>query len=130
MKSDAMLPLQKKLFALLSEVLSVKVYNAVPERADFPYVVIGEDTASEIGTKTDYGDSITANIHIWSRKTSMAEVKNLIAQIVKTLSIGKISVDGFEYCRPKLDYRTVYNDPDGITRHGVVRYVFNLYQEG
>jgi hypothetical protein len=51
-----------------------------------------------------------------------------MSDILQTFS-GRIKVPGFEECRPVRDYRTTYPDPDGLTRHGVLRFRFNLFEE-
>lgn len=43
------------------------VYDYVPEGKPMPFMVIGEVTSNDDGTKMGYGEQITIDIEIWSK---------------------------------------------------------------
>lgn len=78
--------LQSVLYAALTTALGdIPVYDDVPETADTPYVVIGEDHATNIGGKLEPIFEITVSIYVFSTYKGMKEVKELSSQIVDTL---------------------------------------------
>ena len=76
--------LQKAIFAAIN-VPAVKdtagIYDYVPEKVPFPFVVIGDDSAAELNTKTEKGYETTSMIHIWGKDRSMKTVKTLIGTL-------------------------------------------------
>ena len=89
--------LQSVLYSVLTNALpNMPVYDDVPETADTPYVVIGEDHAINIGGKLEPIYEITASIYVFSTYKGMKEVKELSSQIVEALSeIDTEYSDGF-----------------------------------
>lgn len=106
-----------------------KVYDSVPESASYPRVVVGEDTVVPNYTKTGNGEEITHTLHIWSRYNGKKEVKELMALVLDSLTNSPLSLaDGFEMEFNMLDFAEVLPDPDGITKHGVIRLRFIIRQ--
>jgi len=127
MKS-ALLAFQKALYERLRTRLSVPVYDAVPDGAAFPYVTLGEDTAVDWSTKLQAGQEITHTLHVWSRYPGMAEAKQIIDAVVQALTAEPLAVEGFAVVVFRFDWSEVLRDPDGITRHGVVRFRAKLQE--
>ena len=98
------------------------VYDEVIEGSSFPFIQIGEDTALDYGTKTDDGGQYTINIHVWSQYTGSKECKNLMDRIHDLLHDSTLSVTGFNLVNFRFEFSDILRDPDGITRHGVMRF--------
>ena len=128
-KQCCLLALQAELFSKLSGSLGCGVYDVPPDGAAYPYVSIGEDDASDAGTKNSHGDEVTCLFHIWSRSAGFMEAKTIMADIVGILTAVSFSVPGFQVAMMRVIYRNVSNDPDGVTRHGVLWVGFQLFQE-
>ena len=76
--------LQKAIFAAIN-VTAVKttagIYDYVPEKVPFPFIVIGDDSAIELNTKDGRGYETSSIIHIWGKDRSMKKVKTLMGTL-------------------------------------------------
>ena len=123
--SAASWPLQKALFTALKVALgdAVPVLDDVPQGQAFPYVVIGEDTVTDwpmLGD--DEAEEIDTVIHVWSRYAGKREVKELMGTIKVALHQQSLPVDGPQLVTLRFAFEAVFLEPDGLTRHGVIRF--------
>lgn len=119
--------LQKAIYAALLNDNTLSglvngVYDDVPEGSTYPYVVIGEETATNIGSKTLDGLEYTLVIHIWSQYRGRKEVKQIMERIYEVLHDQSISVTGASLVNLRQEFETSLVEGDGITRHGVMRF--------
>lgn len=78
--------LQTVLYSVLSNALpNTPIYDDVPETADTPYVVIGEDHATNIGSKQEPIYETTVSIYVFSTYKGMKEVQELSAEIINVI---------------------------------------------
>lgn len=122
-------PLQTAIYTRLDENITQSVYDHVPQGAAFPYVVIGEDTATDWSTKQKHGELVSATIHIWSQYRGMSEVKSIASAIQSALVTPLSLTDNWQAVDCTLDLFRTIQDPDGKTRHGVLRFQFQLYKK-
>ena len=106
----------------LTDTNGASVYDEVPEGSSFPYVVIGETTALEYGTKDVDGSENTVTIHVWSQYRGAKETKNIMDRIHDLLHDYNLSVTGANLINLRFEFLDLIRDPDGITRHGVMRF--------
>ena len=106
----------------LTSTLGAGVFDEVIEGATYPFVVLGEETAIDYGTKDLVGGETTINIHIWSQYKGSKETKNIMDRIHDLLHDSDISVSGFNLINLRFEYSDIMRDPDGVTRHGVMRF--------
>lgn len=128
MKSPAW-PLQKAVYQRLSAALSCPVYDQVPEGADSPYITLGDDTAVDWSTKIEAGQEFTVTLHAWSRYPGMKEAKELMGEIIEAMTASALELDGFTPVLLRFEYSDCRRDPDGITRHGVVRFRIKIEED-
>lgn len=102
--------------------LGVDVYDDVPQGATFPYVVIGEDDSIPFDTDDSTGFDTELTIHVWSRYSGMKEVKDIMSDVYSTLNRRELSVSGAHVVDCIFQHQDVLLDPDGITRHGIIRF--------
>jgi len=120
--------LQKAIFTTLSgsvrgmDAANVPVFDDVPEGTEYPYVVIGEETAANNGTKTLDGIEHTLTIHAWSRYRGRREIKEIMQSVYENLHNTDISVTGASLVNIRQEFNTTLAETDGITRHGVMRF--------
>lgn len=120
--------LQKAIFTTLSgsvngmDGANVPVFDDVPEGTEYPYVVIGEETAANNGTKTLDGIEHTLTIHAWSRYRGRREIKEIMQSVYENLHNTDISVSGASLVNIRQEFNTTLAETDGITRHGVMRF--------
>lgn len=136
--ADALLPLQTALVNHLTAgsptLFAYSLYTGrAPQKAGFPYAVIGFDSAVDWGTKTEPGQEITATFHCWTRgsgNTSLAlttkQVMEMMAALYAALHEAEFSVSGQDLVSCRFDFGQVIEEPDGQTFHGVARYRLHL----
>ena len=106
----------------LTSTLGAGVFDEVTEGTTYPFVSIGEDTVTDFGTKTEDGGQFTINIHVWSQYTGAKETKNIMDRIHDLLHDSSLSVTGFNLVNLRFEFSDILRDPDGVTRHGVMRF--------
>ena len=106
----------------LTSTLSCGVYDDTPEESAFPFIVIGEDTTTEYGTADVDGGSTTVTIHVWSQYKGSKEAKNIIDRVHPLLHDSSLSQTGFNLVNMRYEFSDVLRDPDGVTRHGIIRF--------
>lgn len=103
------------------------VYDDVPEDKEFPYIVIGDDTAVPFDTDTSLGSEATITIHTWSRYPGKREVKEIQGALYDALVRYPLEVSGAVTLDLMPDYQSVLLETggraeDGETRHGISRF--------
>jgi len=106
----------------LTSTLGAGVYDEVLEGASYPFVSLGEETAIDYGTKDLDGGETTLNIHIWSQYKGAKETKEIMDRIHDLLHDSNLSVSGFNLINLRFEFSDILRDPDGVTRHGVMRF--------
>jgi len=120
--------LQERIYSTLSgdstltSTLGAAVYDDVPENSAYPFVSLGEATASDYSTYDLSGSQTTMTIHIWSQYKGAKEVKNIMDRVHTLLHDKTLTVTGFNLINLRFEFIDTLQDPDGITRHGVMRF--------
>ena len=99
-----------------------RVFDDVPENTAYPYVVIGEETATNIDTKDKDAHEHTLTIHVWSQYRGRKEIKNIMSSVYTTLHNASITVSGASLVNIRHEFENTLTEADGITRHGVMRF--------
>ncbi len=121
-------PLQQAVFTALNGNVSgidsanVSVYDDVPENTVYPYVVIGEETAANNGTKDLDGIEHTLTLHVWSQYRGRREIKEIMQSVYQLLHDAAITVSGASLVNIRQEFNNTLMENDGITRHGVMRF--------
>tara|TARA_Y100000004_G_C8937642_1_gene422809 strand:- start:1607 stop:2011 length:405 start_codon:yes stop_codon:yes gene_type:complete len=106
----------------LTSTLGASVVDEVKHGTGYPFVSIGEETAREYGTKDLDGGEYTVNIDIWSQYKGSKETKQIMDRVHDLLHNTNISVTGFNLINLRFEFSDIMRDPDGKTRHGVMRF--------
>jgi len=106
----------------ITSTLSCGVYDEVIEGNTYPFITLGEDTTIDYSTKTATGGETTINIHIWSQYKGSKQTKEIMDKVHDLLHDSNLSVTGFNLINLRFEYSDIMRDPDGITRHGVMRF--------
>lgn len=114
--------IQKAVFARLSDRLAVPVFDDVPQGTPCPYVVIGEDDSESFDTDESLGLETDVTIHVWTEYSGRKQAKDITAQIYAALHRYALPVDGMSTVDCIFEYQDSFLDPDGVTRHGVIRF--------
>ena len=106
----------------LTNTLGAGVFDEVLENATYPFVSLGEETAIDYSTKDLNGGEYTINIHVWSQYKGSKQTKEIMDRIHDLLHDSSLSVSGFNLANLRFEFSDILRDPDGITRHGVMRF--------
>tara|TARA_R110000772_G_scaffold24692_1_gene64885 strand:+ start:1571 stop:1972 length:402 start_codon:yes stop_codon:yes gene_type:complete len=106
----------------ITTTLSCGVYDEVIQGNTYPFITLGEETAIDYSTNNLVGAETTINIHIWSRYKGSKETKQIMDKVHDLLHDKSLSVTGVNLINLRFEYSDIMRDPDGVTRHGVMRF--------
>ena len=136
--SQFLTPVQQAVYTrLAAQISSATVYDDVPDMteglpaADFPYIVIGNDTEVAWDTDDTLGGNCTITLHAFSQYQGKKEAKEIMAAIDVALhrQAVNLSATGFRFVDCLREYSEVFDEDDGATRHGVCRYRITIEKE-
>jgi len=127
--------LQSALYSLLSGDSTLdsllgdnKIFDSVaPQDTVYPYVLIGLETTTDIGTKTVDGNLYNVDIDVWSQYRGQKEIKEIMERIYNLTNNVTISVSGADSVMSYVNSATTLVEADGITRHGIININFTIY---
>lgn len=125
--------IQAAIYQVLSGVPDMPpVYDNVPQDAAFPYVVIGDDISTPFDDDCGVGANTLVTIHVWSVYRGRQEVKNIMALIYAALHRVQLPLSNGYTVTCNFDWQHSMLDPDGVTRHGIIRFrlLTRSYQNG
>lgn len=136
---------QQAIYGALNGQLSCTVFDTapfLPEAApgtSFPYCVIGDDELRPWDNDSDVGVAVTVTLHFWARGEGMAVLKRLMGEAYNLLHRQLATGSGAPIAGWIEGGSTRYNivdclwqfshamtDPDGVTKHGVQRYMLTI----
>jgi hypothetical protein len=117
-------------FSGLTDLVGTSIYDFVPEEAQPPFVVIGDDTAVDWSTKTTNGWDTTATIHCWDfEKAGRKSVKAILSAVYDALHMqeANVTVTGFNLVMLRWEWEHTMQDPSVEGQgdryyHGIQRY--------
>lgn len=99
------------------------VYDAVPEGAGYPYVVIGEAMEVPAGAHDRYGRETVETLHIWSDYRGFAQSQQIASRVVALLDHQPLTIDGHHHVATRYEFAQQLRDPAGPNiRHTVLRF--------
>ena len=127
-----MLPLsevQAAIFAALVPALApVPVLDHAGPNQSYPYVTIGEMLGEPADTLGELGADLDLSVHVWSRQPGMQETQELMARVKSTLHRQRLSAAGFQWVDTIWTNALTLREPDGMTRHGVLRFTVQTFE--
>lgn len=126
--SIAQFPLQEAVYSALSNdntltsTLGAGVFDDVLEGTTYPFVELGNETAIDYSTKDVDGAEFTITLHVWSQYAGAKETKQIMDRIYDLLHNSSLTVTGFNLINLRFEFSDIMRDPDGKTRHGVMRF--------
>ena len=97
-----------------------KIFDNVPQDTTYPYVVLGNITALNRGTKTLDGNEYVLDIDVWSTYRGKKEISEAMERIYELLHDTTYSVSGADMVVSQVRNTITLVENDGITRHGVL----------
>lgn len=118
---------------LMSKV--VGVFDLVPDDVQFPYIQLGEFTTGPFETFDRYGQEVTMTIHVWAQRLGprayqgMKQAEDIMEDIQRLLCRTNFYVELWGNVGCWGDFSTTLLEPDGWTRHGILRYRILVLQD-
>lgn len=117
-------------YAALTALVGTRVFDFVPESAQPPFVVIGDDTAIDWSSKTNNGWETTVTIHAWDfEKAGRKSVKAILSAVYDALhrQEANITVSGFTLVQIQYEFEQTFQDTSAEGQsdrfyHGVQRF--------
>ena len=97
-----------------------KIFDNVPQDTTYPYVVLGNITALNRGTKTLDGNDYVLDIDVWSTYRGKKEISDAMERIYELLHDTTYSVSGADMVVSQVRNTITLVENNGITRHGVL----------
>ena len=106
----------------VTSTLSCGVYDEVIEGNTYPFISLGEESAEDYSTNNLVGADTTINIHIWSQYKGSKQTKDIMDKVHDLLHDISLNVSNVNLINLRFEFSDIMRDPDGITRHGVMRF--------
>ncbi|EJN01414.1 DUF3168 domain-containing protein [Phyllobacterium sp. YR531] len=126
--TSAALELQKALLARLKadnsleKLVSGRIYDRVPPKAEFPYVTLGSSNIYDWSTATERGSEHLFTLNIWNRasgRKSVFEIMNVIEQL---LMPRQLALNGHRLINLDLQYSQARAEDNRDGYLGMLRY--------
>lgn len=118
--------------ATFMATITNRLYDDVPENEVYPYVRIGEFTATDFRTLSRPGEEVIGTVHIFSRYSGNKEVYDIGDEVQRLLGdISDLSVANYRFIASwyaGFDLIPTTNEAKVITRHGRLRYRMKVQQ--
>ena len=111
--------LHKALLSAIDALVSCQVYDAVPQGAAYPYVLIDTDTVTNEDLTNLRVDRRFVYLSIWSRAHGSAEVRGIIDQL-DAINEAPITVDTGSVISVRVERTHCNREPDNLTYMGSV----------
>lgn len=129
---DTSLALQAAIVAALKTDVAVdaivgeRVYDRVPDNANLPYVVYGDDQVlqddADAGDCLSEGFEVFVTLHAWSKAYGQVEAKRLGGAIRSALHNAELTITDHRLITFEHDSTRYLRDPGGLQSHGVVTF--------
>ena len=108
--------------ALLSLLGGPKVFDRVPERAQFPYLTLGRTTVVDWSTGSEDGAEHILTLHVWAKGGGKAETYQIMDQVTNRLHDAHLPVPGHNLVNLQLQFAEARQEPESLTYHGILRF--------
>lgn len=127
MSRDGTDALQAALFAVLSDEFGdtsapVPVFDHVPQSIAYPYIVIGDGSSVDWGTKDSVGTEQDVQIEVWSRYRGRKEAHQISARIYDRLHEQALSVADQQCVLIRFESEERTREADGQSYRVALRY--------
>lgn len=105
----------------VTDLVGDRVFKKVPRGATFPYISFGPHDVAEDGADCIESGEHTLQLDVWSRSDSQVQAKHIVDAVKRCLHEAEVEMTDNALVEMTVGFRQVFDDPDGITTHGVVR---------
>lgn len=119
--SDNAWALQQALYTALDGVLSVPVYDSVPETATYPYVTIDYTDGSNADFLNSRKDSKVVYFSVWSTYRGQKEVLEIMSEMDTILHNKDLALSSGRVAQMRVESKRTNREPDMVTYMGQLR---------
>jgi hypothetical protein len=99
-----------------------RVYDDVPERAEFPYVTFAVTSERDWSTGSEEGSEHSLTLHVWSRAGGRREAHEIMGALREALHDAALALTDHRLVNLRHEFSEARRDADGETYHGITRY--------
>jgi hypothetical protein len=120
--------LQAAMFAVLTAdsgvtaLLGGRIYDAPPQRTQFPYLTFAQSSVRDWSTGSDGGEEHTVTFHVWSREGGRREALAVIDAVRGVLHDAALTLAGHRLVNLRHETSDVRRDTSGELFHGIARF--------
>ncbi len=107
---------------LVTALGGTKIFDHSPEKADFPYVILGRATATDWSTSTEDGKSHLITIHSWSGQPAKQEIWAIQQLINDSLHDVNLLAQDHHIINLRMELCEVRHDRESGYLHGIMRF--------
>ena len=108
--------------ALVPALAPVPVLDQAGPNQEYPYATIGEFVGGHDDTLAEQAVNLDVTVHLWSRERGMRECQQLMTAAKNALDRQRLPATGFQWVTTIWLYAQTLREPDGRTRHGILRF--------
>ena len=134
MSSLALMEVQRALYVELAADgvlmgMLTGVYDAVPPQTVFPYLVIGDGTATIRAADAVTVTDCRLQLHVWSAPSGRKTVLAILNRLHALLHLGTLPLDGLQLVSLRTDQATVMLADQGVDMHGMLTILVTVAEE-
>ncbi|MEL6220140.1 MAG: DUF3168 domain-containing protein [Pseudomonadota bacterium] len=119
------------LAALGNPALGSRIYDAAPQRAEYPFVAMPmASVVPALETDGSGGAEVMLQVTVSSRSGGGLEAQQIAARIVELLHDTDLTTDTGTFVMGRLQLSSVQRERDGETWHAVQRFIFIIDEAG
>lgn len=100
------------------------VYDYLPEKAPYPFVVIGEAVETPDNAHDRFSRQTVITLHVWSKYRGYAQGLRIAGQLMALLDHQPLNIPDLTHVATRYEFSQTLTDPEppGDIRHVVVRF--------
>ncbi|ORE90632.1 hypothetical protein ATO13_21971 [Stappia sp. 22II-S9-Z10] len=116
--------------AAVTALVGTRIWDAVPLSRSFPYIELGEGQGVDMDDGCKPVEQAYLTVHVWSRDPQQnrligkVEAWTIIGALKKAVwnadRQGTLVASGWIISQARVSGARVFEDPDGLTQHGVL----------
>ena len=115
--------------ALVPALAPVPVLDQAGPNQEYPYATFGEFIGGHDDTLSEQAVNLDVTVHLWSREPGMQQCQQLMTAAKNALDRQRLPAVGFQWVTTIWLYAQTLREPDGRTRHGILRFQVQTFDQ-
>lgn len=107
---------------LVAALGGAKIYDHNPEKAAFPYIVLGRANSVDWSTSTEDGNEHLITIHIWSKRSARQQIYSIQQLVQESLHDVILTAQDHDIINLRLELSEARRDRESGHMHGIMRF--------